>query len=242
MIGTVVKSELKGMLRDKMTAFFIFFPIILGAIGYFIIPVIEDSVQPGNPTPQIVAMFLILMTGYIFGAVTGFTLMDDRDDNVLMSLKITPISVRFYVVLKLLISYFFGVLATIILIYATGFLPDASVWTVLMISIIGALQGPAVALIVNSLAKNKVEGFVIMKMSGLLLIVPVLTFFVITWKEVFLIFAPGFWPGRMIQMELLPSLNVDLTLTFTMYFFIGIAYNLLFSFLMMKLYTKKANI
>jgi len=223
-----------------MNLFFIFFPVILGGIGYFIIPIIQDSVQAGNPTPQIVAMFLILITGYIFGAVTAFTLLDDRDDNVLMSLKITPISVRLYVALKLIISYIFGIFATVLLIYATGFLPDTSFGNIVLISLIGALQGPSVALIVNSFAKNKVEGFVIMKLSGLLLIVPVLVFFVFNWKEVFLIFAPGFWPGRLIQMELLPQYDVNFT--FIVYFVIGIIYNIFVSWLLFKLYAKKANI
>lgn len=240
MFRTVIKSELKGIVRDKMNLFFVFFPVLLGLIGYYVIPVIEKGVQPGNPAPQIVAMMMILMTGYIFGAVTGFTLLDDRDDNVLISLKITPVSVRFYVVLKLLISYVFGVFATVLLIYATGFLPGAPFGNVVLISLVGALQGPAIALIVNSFAKNKVEGFVIMKTSGLILIVPVLVFFVQTWKEVFLVFVPGFWPARLIQMELLPTINTNFT--FLVYFLAGVVYNVLFAALMMKLFTKKANI
>ena len=240
MFKTVFKSEIKGILRDRMTLFFIFFPIILGAIGYFVIPVIEDSVTPGNPTPQIVAMFIILITSYIFGAVTGFTLLDDRDDNVLISLKITPVSVRLYVVLKLVFSYLFGIIATLLLVYATGFLPGTSFGKILLISIVASLQGPAIALIVNSFAKNKVEGFVIMKMSGLILMLPVLVFFVYSWKEVFLVFSPGFWPARLVQMELLPT--IDVNFTFLVYFFAGMVYNILFSWLLLKLYEKKANI
>jgi len=240
MFKTVIKSELKGIVRDKMNIFFVFFPVILGAIGYFIIPIIEDNVQAGNPTPQIVAMFMILMTGYIFGAVTAFTLLDDRDDNVLMSLKITPVSVRLYVVMKLVLSYIFGIFATIILIYATGFLPNTSIGNIILIALVGALQAPAIALIVNSLARNKVEGFIVMKTSGLILILPVLVFFIQSWQEVFLVFSPGFWPARMIQMELLPT--IDVNFTFIVYFFAGMVYNILFAFLLMKLYVKKANL
>jgi len=240
MLKTVLKSELRNITRDKMYIFFGIFPFILGFIGYLLVPYIEDNVAPGNPAAQIVAMFLILMTGYIFGAVTGFTLLDDKDDNVLMSLKITPIDVKVYVIVKLVVSYIFGFIATIILTLATNFLPDTSFWNILLIASIGGLQGPGVALIVNSFAKNKVEGFVIMKMSGLLLMVPVLAFFIADWQEVFLIFAPGFWPGRMIQMEILPT--IDTNFTFIVYFIIGIVYNFIFLTLLMKLYSKRANI
>lgn len=240
MLKTIIKSEIHNIFRDKMYIFFFLFPIIMGGIGYFLIPYLEDNVAPGNPSPQIVAMILILMTGYIFGAVTGFTLLDDKDDNVLMSLKITPVSVKVYVIFKLFISYIFGFIATLLIIVSTNFLPNTSFWGILLIAAVGAMQAPGLALIVNSFAKNKVEGFVIMKMSGLILIMPVLTFFIFNWQEVFLIFAPGFWPGRMIQMELLPT--VDTNFTFIVYFILGVIYNLLFLTLLMKLYSKKANI
>lgn len=245
MFRTILKSEIRNVRRDKMYIFFALFPVILCLIGYFLIPYIENQVQPGNPAPQIVAMFLILMTGYIFGAVTAFTLLDDKDDNVLMSLKITPISVRLYVIVKLAVSYIFGFIATLLLTLVTNFLPDASFWEVLLIAAVGALQAPAIALIVNSFSKNKVEGFVIMKLSGLILMVPVLVFFIQSWQEVFLILAPGFWPGRMIHISMMESglvPQVDINFTFIVYFIIGVVYNILFLSLLMKLHNKKANI
>lgn len=240
MIGTVIKNEVKAMVRDKMTLFFLFFPVILAVLFHFLMPVIEDASGPGSVIPQIVSLFIILMTSYIFGVVTAFTLLDDRDDAVLMSLKITPVSVRFYVFIKLVISYIFGVLATLLLVYATDFLPGESFGDILMISLVAALQGPVIALIVNSFAKNKVEGFVIMKLSGLILMIPVLVFWVFDWKEVFLVFSPGFWPARMVQMLMLPQLAVNFK--FIVYFLVGMGYNILFSYLLFKLYSKKANI
>ncbi len=242
MFKTVIKSELSNIFRDRMNVFFVLFPVILGVIGYYTIPMIEESVAPTNPIASIVAMFMILMTGYIFGAVTAFTLLDDRDDNVLISLKITPVSVRFYVFLKLVITYIFGFIASVLLIYATNFLPDSSFGTIIMIASISALQGPFLALLVNSLARNKVEGFVMMKTSGLILILPILVFFVFDWKELFLIVSPSFWSARMIQMELLPMYNDQLPFTFIVYFIGGIVFNILFSWLFFKLFIKKANI
>ena len=200
MILTVIKAELRNMVRDKMYLVFALYPIILGTIGYFLIDYIEGKVEPTNLAPEIVAMFLILMSGYIFGALIAFTLLDDKDDLVLMSLKITPISVKSYVIVKLVVAFIFGFVATLVITLATNFLPDATFWHIMLISFVGALQAPGVALIVNSFSSNKVEGFVVMKLSGLILILPVIAFFVMDWQEVFLVFAPGFWPARLIQM------------------------------------------
>lgn len=235
MFLTILKNELKNVVRDPMYLFFSFYPFILGGLGYFLIDLISAEIWG-----EMVVMFLIIMTSYVYGAVTGFTLLDDKDDKVLMSLKITPINTKMYVFVKLLIGYVFGFIATIIVVLATGFLPDTNFGYIILIAAISSLQAPFLALVVNSFAANKVEGFVIMKSTGLTLILPAVAFWVTDWKEFFLIIAPGFWPARMIQMELLPQL--DYNLPSLGYFFLGIAYNLLIAGLLFKVYTKKSNI
>jgi fluoroquinolone transport system permease protein len=240
MIGTVIKNEARTITRDPMYLFFGFYTIILGVIGYYLVPWMEDNPSVPTPWPQVVAMFFIVMTGFIFGAITAFTLLDDKDDNVLMSLKITPISVKAYVYVKLIATYLFGLVATIVLILATGFLQGSSAFAIIAISLVSALQAPGLTLIVNSFAQNKVEGFVYMKMSGLILILPVLAFFYQAWQEVFFVIAPGFWSARMIQMELLP--NIETNFTFIVYTIVGVIYNLLFVYLFMQFYAKKSNL
>jgi len=243
MFKHVLKNELKNIVRDPMYAFFSVYPFIFGAIGYFLVNFIEE--QSENPTwSKMVAMLLVLMTSYVFGAVTGFTLLDDKDDKVLMSLKITPISTKMYVFVKILIGYIFGFIATLIIILATGFLEGSSLWMILLITTIASMQAPFLALVVNSFAENKVEGFVVMKATGMTLILPAVAFFFTDWKEFFFIIAPGFWPARMIQMEIMPSIifNIDYNLPIIGYFLLGMAYNMIISYLLFKLYAKKSNI
>ena len=240
MIKTVIKAELRNIARDKMYMFFAIYPIILGFIGYLLVPYVDTHTSETSLVSEIIVMFLILMTSYVFGALMGFTLLDDKDDKVLLSLKITPISVRHYIIIKVVLSFIFGVIATIIFILFTNFLPNAALWEIILITIIASLQAPGVTLIVNSLANNKVEGFVVMKISGMILILPIVAFYVTNWQEIFLAVGPGFWSARMIQMELLPGL--DYNFTFLVYFIIGVLYNLGASYLLMKLYFKRTNI
>lgn len=237
MIGTVIKAELRNMLRDKMYLFFAAYPVILGFAGYFLVDFIKEK-DPTGPWANILAMFFIVITGYVFGALTAFTLLDDKDDNVLMSLKITPISVKYYVIIKLTASFIFGFIASLAIIYGTRFLVDANFGIIVLIALIGAIQAPGVALIVNSFAENKVEGFVIMKLSGLILILPVLAFFITGWVQNLLGVAPGYWAARMIELELVPSEEGSAILTFIM----GVVYNLVFLWLLMKFYVKRSNI
>jgi fluoroquinolone transport system permease protein len=243
MFWHVLKNELKSITRDPMYAFFAVYPFLFGALGYFLVDYMEG--QSDNPVwPNMIAALLVLMTSYVFGAVTGFTLLDDKDDKVLVSLKVTPISTRMYVFVKLLIGYVFGFIATLIIVFTTGFLEGSSVGMILLISLVASLQAPFLALVVNSFADNKVEGFVVMKATGMTLILPAVAFFLTDWKEFFLVIAPGFWPARMIQMEIMPTtlFQIEYNLPILIYFLIGMAYNLLVSFGLFRLYAKKSNL
>lgn len=237
MLGTIIKSEFKTMFRDKMYTFFAVYPFIFGTLGYFLVKWFEDQefAMAGNIT----AMMLILLTGYVFGALIAFTLLDDKDDKVLMSLKITPINVKHYIYVKIFAGMIFAFISTLVVILATGFLSDTSPLTILFVAILGAVQVPSVVLIVNSFSDNKVEGFVVMKLSGLVLMFPVAAFLMSAgWSEYALGIAPGFWAGRIVELELLGTKEGSAILVFV----VGVLYNLLATWLLMKVYTKRSNI
>lgn len=236
MIGTIIKAELKNMTRDRMYAFFAVYPIIFGTMGYFLVNWFEDK-YPGGLGAPITAMMLIIVTGYVFGALIAFTLLDDKDDKVLMSLKITPINVKRYIYVKMFAGMIFGFVATLVLLLATNFLGDASLLTNLGVAILGAIQVPSVVLIVNSFSDNKVEGFVVMKLSGMVLFFPVIGFFITGFVQYLLGVAPGYWAGSVVEV----AIGRDTGIT-VLIFIAGVLYNILATWLLMKVYTKRSNI
>ena len=214
------------------------FPIILALIAYFLVPYLRNN--SGDLAANIVTLMFIIMNGFMFGAITGFTLLDDQDDNVLLSLKITPISVKSYVLIKLSLAYLFGMIATLMLILVTGFLKDINLLDLMMILLLSPMQGPIIALFINSFAHNKVEGFVFMKLSGMLLMIPIASIFLTNWTEIFLGIIPGFWTARIVSMHLIPG---DYLLGSTLvYFLIGVLVHFLIGFLFFKLYQKRVQI
>jgi len=238
MFKRVLVHELKSIKRDKMYAFFAIYAALMVVLAYFLIPYLAETSLP--LVVHLVTLVFILMISFMFGAITGFTLLDDQDDNVILSLKITPISVKNYIWTKLLISYLFGVVSTILLVLVT-MLPDiASPFEILMICILSPMQAPIIALLINMVASNKVEGFVIMKLSGIILLVPIAVLFLTNWTEIFLMILPGFWPARMIAMQLIPA---DYLLgSPLMYFILGIIVNSLIMYVCFKVYQKRIHI
>ncbi|HCB66073.1 MAG TPA: hypothetical protein DEP70_00595 [Acholeplasmataceae bacterium] len=109
-----------------------------------------------------------------------------------------------------------------------------------MILLLSPMQGPIIALFINSFAKNKVEGFVFMKLSGMLLMIPVASIFLTNWTEIFLGIIPGFWTARIVSMHLIPG---DYLLGSTLaYFSIGVIVHFLIGYLFFRLYQKRVNI
>jgi fluoroquinolone transport system permease protein len=238
MFNRVFIHELKSMTRDKMYTFLLVYPIIMAVIAYFLVPYLRDL--DSQIAADIVVLIFVLMNSFMFGAITGFTLLDDQDDKVLLSLRITPINVKYYVAIKLSISYVLGVLATMLLILVTGFLNSISLIDFLFIILLAPMQGPIIALFINSFATNKVEGFVFMKLSGIILLVPIAALFLTNWTELLLGIIPGFWTARIVSMQLLP---IEFFFSSSwIYFVIGCIVNIIIGLLFFKLYTKRVNI
>lgn len=236
MMIRVLKHELKNILRDKMYLFFMVYPVIIGVVAYYLIPYLKAEV--GLLIANIVALVFVLMTSFMFGAITGFTLLDDQDDNVLFSLKITPIKVSHYIGIKLLFSYVLGFLATFLLVYITK-LFESSIWNMMGISLLAALQAPMLALFINAFASNKVEGFVFMKATGIIVMIPIASLFLTNWTELFLGIIPGFWAARLVSMSLIPS---DYLLNEFWYYVLGFLVNIGLIYILFKKYKQRVQI
>lgn len=237
MFKLVLVHELKNMIRDKMYAFFLVYPIIISVVSYFLIPYLKD-IDP--LASDITFLALLLMNSFIFGVVTSFTLLDDQDDNVLLSLKITPISVRLYVLFKLLVGYVFGIISTLLILISADYFAQTRLLDIIFILILAPIQGPILAMLIASISRNKVEGFVIMKLSGLILMVPIAALFLTDWKELLISIFPGFWTARLFSMQFMP---IDYFLKESyIYFILGVCVNLLLFVLLYKLYIHKKEI
>lgn len=231
----VLKHELKNMTRDRMYAFFIFYELLLIAISIWLIPFLKENAT--DLVMQLTLIVLILMTGIVFGAITGFTLLDDQDDGVLFSLKVTPINVNVYIFLKLLMSYLFSVIATLILFFATGLHQTLPLLDLLFVLVLSSFQGPLIALIMNAFSSNKVEGFVVMKLTGLTLIGPILALFLSDWTELLLGIFPGFWTARIMSISMMP---IEYLLGASwVYFFLGILVNVISLFYIFRYFKLK---
>ena len=230
--------EVKNLLRNRMTSVMIFYPLIIGAIGRYLI--VNDLVQ--EEALGITAMMMAIIVGFAYGSMAGFSLLDDRDDQVLVSIRISPVSLDLYVWFKVAFAYLLALLGGFFIIWYSGAIALSAV-EMLLVAALAALQTPITAFLVNAFAHNKVEGFVTMKAAGFLLLFPIGGFFFLGAEEWLFAVAPPHWAAKAVQHAMLePMIDaglVSMNLGFYQYLAIGFAYNFILVALTYALFKHK---
>lgn len=147
---------------------------------------------------------LAIVTPAIAGVVTGFLLLDQKDDGTLTALRVTPLPLRGYVAYRLGTPMLVGAIMTWAMLELTGrvVLPPLQLVAVIVCA---APIAPAYALFLGAFAANKVQGFALMKAAGPIGIPPVLAWWVHEpWQWLFGL-DPYYWPAKLYWILALDS-------------------------------------
>lgn len=237
MIKTFIISELKKWTREPLTSFLLFYPLLFGFIGRFILPYVEENTGFVIElyADVIIAVFALMMP-MIFGALIGFSILDDRDDNVLMTIKVTPLGLQRFFSFRLIMIFIFSIFASIFVILFAD-IGNLALSSVIAIAIVSSLSAPLTGLFINSFASNKIEGFAIMKGFGALVFIPLVSLFVFDFKELFFAFAPGFFPAKAVSS--LVRGDQFMYLSFNSYYILGWVYGIIMNILVYRLFARK---
>jgi len=222
-----------------MMGFMLVYPIIFAFLGRYLLPWLTEKYGFNfEPFTDLVLVILVLFIPIAYGALIGFSLLEDRDDNVLINIKVTPLSIHQFLSFRLVGVYILCVIATIFVVWFSN-VGDVSIEKIIAISLLASLEAPISGLLINAFAKNKIEGFAIMKAGGSIVVFPIVALFFNGAKELFFSFAPGFWSAKVISSLVRGG---GLYLTYNQYFFIGLIYMLVLNILAYSLFIKKTNV
>ena len=200
-IRGLVRSDIRNASRDSTSVFMIAYPFILAVVLRWLIPVATAglsarfNIDLSQYNPLIVTFFGLLIMPQLFGSILGFLLLDERDDNTLTALQVTPLSTASFFGYRLLQPAILTILATLLTVPLLN-IYDISIWRLLPIALVMAMGAPIYGLMLASLANNKVQGLAILKGLGIFLLGPMLAWFVAEpWASLFGIF-PNYWPAK----------------------------------------------
>ena len=240
MYFTFIVSEFKKWLREPLTRLIIFYPLVLGLVGRYLLPYIESNTGfVIDFYADVILVVLSLITPLIFGAVIGFSILDDRDDNVLSAVKVTPLGINKFLSFRLIMVFICSTAACIFVILFSDIV-SLKLGRVVSISVLASLSAPMTGLVINSFASNKIEGFAVMKGFGALIFFPIVSLFFVDFKELFFAFAPGFFPAK--ALSALVRGEQALFLSYNQYIFFGWIYGVAVNILAYVVFNKRSQI
>ncbi len=219
--------------------FMLVYPIIFGLLGRYFLPWISEKYGFNFvPFNDLILVILVLFVPIAYGALIGFSILEDRDDNVLTNIKVTPLSLHQFLSFRLIAVYLLCVVATIFVMWFSK-VGALSMKDIIPISLLASLEAPISGLLINSFAKNKIEGFAVMKVGGSIMIFPIVALFFKGARELFFSFAPGFWSAKAISSIIRGG---NLYLSYNQYYFIGLLYMVILNILSYLLFIKKTRV
>jgi fluoroquinolone transport system permease protein len=123
----------------------------------------------------------------------AFMLLDERDDDVLVAVRTSPMPLATFVGFRVATTTVFGMLLLILMVPVMG-LSSIAPLDLILVGIGAAPIGPLFALFINLLANNTVAGFAVVKGTGLLLLIPVIAIFIPAPWHLFMGIVPLYWP------------------------------------------------
>ncbi|MPY89056.1 MAG: hypothetical protein GEU99_14145 [Luteitalea sp.] len=137
--------------------------------------------------------FLPLVAAGITGTVVGFLLLDQRDDQTMTALLVTPLSLGDYLRYRLSGLMILSAAVGAVMVPLAG-LTETTPLQVVATAVTAAPLAPIYALFLGTFAANKVQGFALAKAVGVVLWPCVVSYFVTgPWQSAFGL-VPHYWP------------------------------------------------
>ena len=145
----------------------------------------------------IVGFFLVGQQPIMLGAVIGILFVEERDEGTLLALQASPLSLRSFLVYRMLATMAVSVVLTFVGVSLAG-LVSVSTLELLAASVLASLAVPLVALTYAVYIQNKVQAVTAIKLVQNWAALPALLYFVPTpWQWIGSLPAPLYYPIRL---------------------------------------------
>ena len=171
-LATLLFADAMNVSRDPMLAFATVLSV-LPSIGLWFASDAIDQAGLAAGIPSLSRYFVplaLVLPAILIGWVSGFLLIEDRDDGPLLALDVTPVGKLGFLAYRLTVS---AVLTAAITAVALQLLlPWAAIWLKLLLIVTIPADTALAAIVLLALARNKVEGLALTKLTNLAAIMP----------------------------------------------------------------------
>ena len=201
--GKLFAAGLRQIARDGMLLVLVPAPLFAGLFFRFAIPLIDRALTE-RFSFSIAAWYgladgmLICLAPMFVAIISAFLILEERDEGLGAFYQITPSAGYPYLLARIGIPMGWALGVTLLVALACKLSP-LSFQTVLQSAIVSSLTGVFLAMMVVSLAGNRVEGLAVSKLTGISFAGLILLWFVPAPHHYWLAFLPSFWIGKLVM-------------------------------------------
>lgn len=200
----LVRADFRSLFRDPTLVAATVAPLLIvavvlwgyPAVGTFVMGKWEVDIAPYY---HIFSLFMTLIIAMVYGIISAFIILDERDESILSFIKVTPFSMKGYVQYRMGFAYVSSLVATLFYALSLALVGEFTLSELLLLALVVPLEAIFQSLFVVAFAGNKVEGLALAKIVGLIPFSAVAAWFIegaISW--LFIIFPP-FWIVKTVQ-------------------------------------------
>lgn len=188
---------------DAMLVTLIFVPLIMGLLFRIGVPVLENYLCQRLAHAAILTSYypvfdllLSIMTPIMFTAAGAMVILDEADIGLARAMTVTPVGRNGYLASRIGVPALLATAycAIVTLVFR---LSDMRVWKLLALAVCSGFLSVTVALMISTMAKNKVEGLAYSKLSGLFVMGLPMVLLVPAPFQYVSAFLPTFWMTKL---------------------------------------------
>jgi fluoroquinolone transport system permease protein len=217
--------------RDSLLRWMLFMPLFLALLIRFGLPWLVAGLEESlgfdlTPYIPLIYSYIVVVNPTLLGFVIGFLLLDERDDDTLTALQVTPLPLNSYLVYRLGLPGILSIILLPVTLLLSG-VNSLNLAQMLLLAILAAPIAPMFMLFLAAFAENKVQGFAYSKGLGTVPAAPLIAWFVDPPLEyVFGIFPP-YWAMKAFWVMAAGESGVWIVFIVGMIYQIGLTYLLL---------------
>ena len=152
-----------------------------------------------TPYYDLIMSNYVFLAGMMAGTVIGFLLLDERDENTLTTLLVTPVPIEAYLAYRFTLPLVLAFVITCGTYPLIGLAPISAV-ALVVVAGLASFGGPFAALFLAVLAENKITGLALTKVWQGIGVIPLLAYFVGSDWHVLAGILPTFWPMKVVWL------------------------------------------
>jgi len=193
-LARLFAADVMNVTRDPMLVFAIALSLLPSLGLHFFHEAIDAaSLQSFGATGISAALTAValVLPATLTGWVTGFLLLEDRDDGPLLAIDVTPVGKLGFIIYRVLVT----AIATALITLVATWLLDLRIARIATITMV-ATEAVIAAALLPAFARNKVEGLALTKLTNIIAVVPLLALIPSPWRFVGGV-VPSYWLGEM---------------------------------------------